>query len=340
MITLAQYVWIAHGKPEMPGCGGVEGVVSCYMCGGGVARGMPVDKWMGASFTDQTRVRSPLSPCVCEACVMLAARTFPVLGRDAKEGKKFGACFRNVSNAVEIGWSGIQAPGYANYTKGEKSAIRAFLERDHVGYWGIGIADSGQKHVAGFAPMNPPGRGGCVIFEEALLFVPSSLALVDDMTALLTAGATKDEIAEGDYRAQTWIRCRAKVDEFEERNERERGSDWFRLALWLAQRDEVLVEERLAVEKQAEADKKAEAKANGPRAKKQAGKPVRRDGAGSAPGLHPSAQGKGPDGVLGPDPGHDPCRDEHDDHPVGVVQQCPARPADTGPRQWRLPGFD
>lgn len=303
-------------------------------------RGMPVEKWIGANFTDQTRVRSPLSPCVCEACVMLSARTFPVLGRDAKEGKKFGASFRNVSNAVEVGWSGVQAQGYANYSKGEKPAIRAFLERAHAGYWGIGIADSGQKHVAGFAPMNPPGRGGIVIFEEALLFVPSSLAMVDDMSALLTAGATKDEIEAGDYRAQTWIRCRVKVDEFEERNERERGSDWFRLALWLAQRDEALVEERLAAEKRAETDKKAKAKANGQRAKKQARKPVRRDGPGHQASVHPGAQGQGTHGVLGPDPGHDPSRHQHDHDPVGVVQQCPARPADTGPRQRRLPGFD
>src|SRR5512147_2382979 len=224
MKTVAQLIHAAHGSPEMPNCGSLGERGRCYMCAGEVARGMLVADWMGENFTDHTRVLCPESVVICEACVMLSSRVTPVLGRDAKEGKKFGACFRNVSNAVEIGWRGIQAPGYANYSKGDKPGIVAFLEREHAGDWGIAIGESGQKHCAFMAPLNGPGRGGTVVFEEALVDVPRSLSLVYAIRDLLTAGASKDEITEGDYRSQTWGRCRETIEAFEVENAGARGS--------------------------------------------------------------------------------------------------------------------
>jgi hypothetical protein len=344
MTSAAQMIHVAHGSPSMDSCFSIvsEGgqLPHCYLCSGDVTRGMLVVEWMGSNFTDQTRAPCPLSPVICEACVFLSSRVSPVLGRDVKEGKKFGACFRNVSNAVEVDWIGVQAPGYANYSKGEKPAILAFLERDHAGIWGIGIADTGQKHVAPFTPMNGPRRGGVVLFEEALVSLPSDLGLVYQMRYLLTAGATKDEIECGDYRSQTWGRCRREVELFEKENGGERGSEWFALALWLAQRDEAQVEERLAAEKAAATKQKREKKTNANRPKKTARVTAGGDGASDPPVVCGDPEEAGSSGLLGSDPGHDPSRVPHDHNPVGVGKQRSARPADQGARQFRLPGFD
>jgi hypothetical protein len=75
--------------------------------------------------------------------------------------------------------------------------------------------------------------------------------LVDDMTAFLTAGATKEEITRGEYNANTWTRCRAAIEAFEESWSAHRGGSFFGLAVWLAQRDETLVQTRIEAEKEA-----------------------------------------------------------------------------------------
>lgn len=340
MQTVAQLIHVAHGSPKMPECGTIESRVRCYMCAGDVERGMPVADWMGGNFTDHTRVLCPESRAICEACVMLSSRVSPVLGRDIKEGKKFGACFRNVSNAVEIGWSGIQAPGYANYSKGEKPAILAFLEREHVGNWGIAIGDSGQKHCAFLAPLNGPGRTGTIVFEEALVNVPGSLALVYRIRHLLTAGASKDEVESGEYRSQTWMRCRETVEAFETAGEGERGTEWFGLALWLAQRDEERVAERQEREKSEAKARKLKGQQDAKRTTKKARVAAGRDGASSPQVVRGDKKRAGSSRLLGQDPGHDSGRVKDDDHTERVGEQRPARPADQGTGQRRLPGFD
>lgn len=209
-----------------------------------MTRGEPVDSWNGASFTGQNRVRSPQSTHVCEACVFVTSRLSPVPGRPPKDGKSLGGNFRNYSHLWEDGL------GYANASKGEKPRIREFLARDHAGQWFAAIADSGQKHVIPWAPMNGPGRGGTVLFDEERITMPDSMALVDEMTSLLTAGATKEEMGSGDYSARAWQLCGDSLRTFEDHHGHERGGGWFGLALWLAQRDEETVQRRIAAEKE------------------------------------------------------------------------------------------
>ena len=156
---------------------------------------------MGTNFTSQTLCRAPSSGWVCEACAYITSRTSPVIGRDAKEGKKFGGSFRNYSHL----WD---ERGYVNASKGEKPAIREFLARDHRAPWFAALADSGQKHVLPFSVLNGPGRGGVVLFDEVRVPIPADQSLVDECTALLTAGATKEELECGDYSARaTLARC-------------------------------------------------------------------------------------------------------------------------------------
>jgi hypothetical protein len=227
-MTPSILTWQAHGSPKVAGrrsvCGG------CYLCAGSTGSGVLVEKWMGDSFTSQTLARCPWSQHVCEACAYVASRISPVLGRDAKEGKKFGGNFRNYS-------CGFDEIGYWNASKGEKPMIRAFLEREHTEPWFLCVADSGQKHIIPFARMNGPGRAGVVSFDEQTIDVPADVSLTAEMAALLTLGVTKDELGSRDYYARSWKEHRAEVDAFEARHGAQRGGGWFTLALWLAQRD-------------------------------------------------------------------------------------------------------
>lgn len=243
MKTASRLIWECHGSPVRSEC--VEHSGICWLCGGAMARGELASSWAAKSFTGHGRVRVPAATHVCEPCCFVCSRIAPVLGRPAKEGKKFGGSFRNYSHL----WS--ESEGYANASKGEKPLIRDFLSRKHRGAWFAAIADSGQKHVIPFAPVNPPGtRRGVVLFDEQIVAVPGDQSLVKHTMDLLTSGATKEEILDGKYRQQTWLRCERSIQTFESAWSNERGSAWFGLAIWLAQRDEEAVKERLAQEKE------------------------------------------------------------------------------------------
>lgn len=257
-MTPSSIIHAICGSPTCESCEQLPRPVRCWLCAGEMLRGEPVDSWNGASFTGQNRVRSPASTHVCEPCVFVCSRLSPVPGRPAKEGKKLGGNFRNYSHLWEDG------AGYANASKGEKHRVREFLSREHRGIWFAAIADSGQKHVIPWAPMNGPGRGGSVLFDEQIVSVPASLALMDEMTALLTMGATKEELGSGDYSPRAWQLCGDTLRTFDASHGMKRGGAWYVLALWLAQRDEETVQARLAAEKtEKEMKKRAGRKAKG-----------------------------------------------------------------------------
>lgn len=260
MDSACRIVWRACGSPAVDGCAAPPEPTPCYLCGAPVERGQAVRKWMGSGFTDAHRVAAPASGWVCEACVFITSRTSPVPGRPPKPGKKFGGNFRNYSHLAD-------AAGYVNASKGEKQVIRDFLARPKRGPWMAAIADSGQKHVIPFTPVNPgDGAAGWVQFDDVRLWWPGEegVALVERLTAALTAGATKDEIESGEYRPMTWRRLGPEaVRALEDEIGRLRGGDLLRLAVWLAQRDEEAVAERLAAEKEARDERRARRGARG-----------------------------------------------------------------------------
>lgn len=345
-MTPSQLIWSAHESPSVDTCGPGEG--KCFVCAGDVSRGELTDKWLKSSYTDQNRARSPTSRYVCEACCYVHSRVSPVLGRPPKDGKKFGGNFRNYSQLWERGWVGVSfgetgKPGeYANASKGEKQLIREFLRREHKGPWFCGVADSGQKHIIPFIPMNGPGRGGRVLFEETSVDVPDSIALVDAITALLTAGCTKEEIELGGYTQRAWMTCAEAIREFEDAHSAERGSPWFGLAIWLSQRDEEAVAARMAAEQ--EARKRAKAK---PAKEKVSGKRT-------AKRETPNTDGGGPVGAsdripkatrkhrgaqtLGADPEPRPVGNEDKRDSGGVGEHRLQAPADPNARQLGLFG--
>lgn len=248
-----QIVHASAGAPAMEECAPASGV--CWQCGGEVVRGVALARWLSDSHGSHTRVSMPTSDVVCEACVFVGSRTSPVPGRPPQEGKQFGGNFRNYSHFGESGDDG--AWSVANASKGEKDVVRSFLTRPRRGAWFCAVAETGQKHVLPFTPTNHRGDGGGrVAFDDRLVSVPDPRtldSLIRRTTALLTAGATKEDVESGDYSDRSWSLCEDMIREYERDNARIRGGGLLALVVWLAQRDEAAVQSRMAAEKEVRA---------------------------------------------------------------------------------------
>jgi hypothetical protein len=255
MTTASRLLWEACGSPRASDCTDIPDGSRCWVCGGTASRGVDRQKWNGAEFVGQNNVRAWGALHLCEPCFCVMAWTTPPLmaipGVVEKPGSKRSPCWRNYSVLYESGRARVA-------TKGDKPAILAFLRSTHTEEWFASIADSGQKHVVPYTPINGAGSRGRIRFEERTITLPDANGwrLVDDATALLTSGATKEEIARGEYSPSTWQRCGEMIDAFEAAHGSERGGAWFDLAVWLSQRDEAAVAARFEAEKA----KKQEAK--------------------------------------------------------------------------------
>lgn len=321
-----QHLWSTLSPGARDDCIVTQGE-PCWLCASPWGRGQLVDKWNGKSFTGQNRVRSPGSLYVCEPCVHVCSRIAPVPGRPPKPGKKFGGNFRNYSHCYDAG-------DYVNFSKGEKPAILEWLRKPKRGPWFCAIADSGQKHTLPWVPVNPGGGVvGLVLFDETTLRLPAELSLVATMASLLTAGATKEEITSGNYRAQTWMRCRADVEAGERTFAPERGGSWFGLALWLAQRDEEKVRARLKKEKEAKREQ------TNRRAKRKAENKNRRAGADTSGNVPRRVRRKRGAETLGAPANQDAQQRAASDQPRRVGNpDAEGTPTPVG-EQGVLPGF-
>lgn len=321
--TATQLLHAHVGAPAFDGC--VDDAIDhCYVCAGTSLRSMPIAKWMGDNFTGQAQCRAPMSDRICEACAWAMA------GRPPDTLRMYSHLF--------------DGREYLRLNKGDKPAMRAFLRRHHDTEWFAAIADSGKKHVIPWAPVNQPGRKGRVRFEDGDVTLPRSedgWAMVDEIAALATAGAPKSEIESGDYSPRSWTLCRAAIESFERRWKSERHGAWFRLAVWLAQRDEVEAQARMDQEKADKAEKKGAKRGNktdgrGARATADA------NGGGLARGAEALPHGVRVDGVdeaLGPPVERDADRDKNDVEPRGVGVDDGAQASSAGPAQLGLPGF-
>jgi len=322
-LSPTQIVWEAAGRPSVDGCEEAEGI--CYVCCGPIARGQLVADWLGSSYTDQNRARYPMATHVCEACCLVHSRTSPVPGRPPKEGKKYGGNWRNYTHLWEYG------VGYSNASKGEKPKIRAFMEREHAGNWFAAIADIGQRHVLPFVPVNGPGRSGVVMLDEVSVLVPDDTSLIAIMTDLLTRGTTKEGIETGRHNVGAFERIGEDLLTFERKHGRHRGSPWFTLALWLAQRDEEAVAARVAAEKESK-----DARRKG---KRKAADAHRRPDPGAS-GRVPTKQPRQRAEALGAARDAAPSSGSNQREPGGIRDAVQSRAPTGGAQQGRLPGFD
>ncbi len=236
-MTPSELLWRACGSPSSHKAHGItetgEAWERCWVCAGEThGRGCPIAEWDGASFTGQTRVKCARSQVICEPCLWVMARHSPVPDKTGN--------WRNYSVLYADGEPITIA------SKGDKPAILSWLRRAHRAPWFAAIGESGQKHVVPYVPLNAGGRARA-LFDEVLIELPRDAegwSIVDDLAALLTAGATKEEVERGEY-AGAWTRCEPALRAFETRYGHLRGSGWFSLVGWLSQRDEAAVEARM-----------------------------------------------------------------------------------------------
>lgn len=249
--TPSQLLWRACGSPPSPKASALptdrEGDWSrCWVCAGETrGRGCAIADWDGANFTGQSRVRYPAGQAICEPCLWVMARSseVPIEGNGN---------WRNYSVLYATGEPLLIR------SKGDKPSVLAWLRRPHKAPWFAAIAESGQKHVVPYVPLNGCGRARA-LFEERLVDLPrdpAAWSLCDEMAALATAGASKEEIETGRYEGAL-TRCRDAVRAFEARHASKRGGGFFALCIFLAQRDEAAVAERMAQEAADRAARKA-----------------------------------------------------------------------------------
>lgn len=232
MDTAASLLHVVAGSPALSDCTPTAG--PCWICGAQMARGCPVRKWQGANFTDQNKVGAPDATHVCEACVWAHSWAPPPDRPRAADATGKGLNLRLFSHLYD-------ANGYRSANKADKRAIGAWLRREHRGPWFAAIADSGQKHVLPWTPVNYCGLTGgpLVRFEEALVrLTPTLFAALDSADAAVTAGVPKAQLLSGDYSPRVWAMARTVIADFEALNGSLRGSGAFTLAVWLAQGDE------------------------------------------------------------------------------------------------------
>ena len=308
--SATQRVHEVAGYPAMAGC--VETIGECWICSALMTRGAPIDKWQGSSFTDQNKARHSSATHVCEACVWACSWVQPPDRPKVDDGKK-GLNLRLFSHLCD-------GRGYRSANKKDKRAILEWLRSPKVGPWFAAIADTGQKHVLPWTPINVCETGGLIRFEERTLRLPAAdgWAVCDSLVDLLSLGVTKTEVESGEYSVRTYQEHAAAVVEFEEQyGSRLRGGTWFELALWLSQRDEERYADRQA----------ATRSAAGKDGKRGAGAPARVSGGRSKPAetLEPVAR-----------PAPEQCANNSERG--GVVHEDVPEPAGRGAKQLSLFG--
>lgn len=228
MSSPIRIIWDEAGSPLPDKCHEIDDL--CRMCALPATVGIQFDKWQGSSFTDQNKVKCTSSDHVCAACIWGHSWVQPPGYPPAPPGKR-GVCLRLFSHL----WDGR---GYVYANKGGKDVIRDWLRGEKSGQWFAAVADTGQKHVLPYTQINPAGATrGLIRFEERDVIM-GDWQLLDDATELLTDGVTKEAVDAGEYSANQWVDSAAYIREFEKKWGRLRGSGWFDLCLWLAQRDE------------------------------------------------------------------------------------------------------
>lgn len=288
VMTPASILHALAGAPAQDRCVDLAEGQRCRICGHAATRGIAYARFEGSAFTDQNKLRDWGAANACEPCVWAHAWNVPPGFPPPADGKK-GVNLRLYSHFWHAG-------EYHAWNKANKREIREWLATPKTGPWFAAIADSGQKHVLPWTPLNLSARGSQVRFEEQSLRL-GDFAMVDALCAALTAGVTKEEIERGHYGSRAWTIARSHVESLEsEWARKHRGGAWFALALWMSQRDEEQVAERLSAEK----TKREEKKTNDAR-RGNTGKVARADRGSAAadPGRVPGKRRK-PAQALGP----------------------------------------
>lgn len=200
----------------------------CRFCGE-QGEGKPFGQWVKPTFTDHDKLQP--GEIICNNCLFWFNEASTELAQII--GKEKPQRMRNYSHFVVGG-------NWVPLSKGDKARMAQLLLGNPFPELAA-IAESGQKHIVFRARRNPNGsRAGWIQFEENQLWVdPDNLRFWLDLAESMLITFSKTEIISGnylpyrilDFGLKQWQANEAKIKP-------QRGSLFFNLVLFLAQRKE------------------------------------------------------------------------------------------------------
>lgn len=160
--SAAVMVWELAGRPHRPTLGVTATGGVCAMCGRRVEESAPAKKWLeGKSFTDPSHLRAR-SDRVCEACA------WAVTGKGMDQIRMWTVLARTDRVLPASNTKAAFAADHVHFTsRADMRAVAATLARPPEGPWLVAVAESGQKHVLPYTPVNS-GTGRWRIRMDAL----------------------------------------------------------------------------------------------------------------------------------------------------------------------------
>jgi hypothetical protein len=208
VLTVAELAWYARG------CEPPEGVPldlnvdlqPCYLCGLLCHDGCLREKAILETFNQGPEAAHAGSNWVCRPCVWSMKNRAHERTKDGElspGGKTKRAPWLRVFTV--FAWQHRNNNHCLLFTKAEKSQLRSAIEQAMAGnpnYWGLCLADSGQKQLMWRTPINRTPTEGALRIEEQLFTVNwrRLWPLVDQINALREF-YTIAEIESGDYSA-------------------------------------------------------------------------------------------------------------------------------------------
>lgn len=192
----------------------------CWLCGGETdGKGLPTKKAIKPTFTDHPHARAQWSNSICPDCA------FCLSARELRNYSTLATAER-LSHPTRAEW-------------------REILINPPAPPFIMCLAVSGQKHLTFKAPVNLDRERFTVLLEERPVYVnPDRLAQCIEAVEALYSYFSKDEILTGRYGQHKIKECGlAKWEQLEARVEDWRGRPLFDLAVFVAQKREVVEDE-------------------------------------------------------------------------------------------------
>lgn len=190
--TACRMVWDLAGRPHRATLGVTDTAGMCAMCGRYAPRTAPAKKWLeGKSFTDPSHLRAK-SDRVCEACAWC------VTGKGMDQIRMWTILARTDRPAPPSNPKAAFAADCLHFTsRADMRAVADTLASPPAGQWVVAVAESGQKHVLPYTPLNQGADRWTVRMDSLnVTATPAEFRTALAHTAALrAAGHTTDEIA-------------------------------------------------------------------------------------------------------------------------------------------------
>lgn len=190
MLTAVRLAWDAAGQPEHPKSRDVQ--AGCVVCGTVHERTLRARDALGKNYDILTAIRPDLST-VCEPCAWALAGKPP-------QTLRMWSIVTTASTILPASDPKAPYPSDGRLhlcNRSDQSVIISTLTSPPGDVWACSIAQSGQKHLLPYTPVNPPNAVQVLVRFEActIATTPSQAgALIGACAALRLAGHSPDSI--------------------------------------------------------------------------------------------------------------------------------------------------